>query len=166
MPPRSRSSPFVEPAVPVLVDVPPLGPEWVHEIKWDGFRMQVQKAGDRVRIFNRQGQDCTRHYPRVVEAATSLPVFSVILDCELVAMGESRKDFWRIRSRDASQLQLVCFDLMVLDGQDIRQLPLLERKAKLKRFLSKAGLFRALPRRPGFAAGCRGARSRGHRLEA
>lgn len=130
MQPRMRSlSPFIDPATPVLVPEPPLGPEWLHEIKWDGYRMQVQKAGDRVRLFNRRGQDCTHRYPRVAEAGAFIPAFSAILDCELVAVGKAREDFWRIRSAGA-HLQLVCFDVMVLDGEDLGALPLLKRKAK------------------------------------
>jgi ATP-dependent DNA ligase len=87
------------------------------------------KAGDRVRLFNRRGQDCTHRYPRVAEAGAFIPAFSAILDCELVAVGKAREDFWRIRSAGA-HLQLVCFDVMVLDGEDLGALPLLKRKAK------------------------------------
>lgn len=135
---RSRAvSPFIEPATSVLAETPPLGPEWVHEVKWDGYRMQVQKAGDRVRLFNRKGQDCTRRYPRIAKAAAALPTFSAVLDCELVAMGESREDFWRIRDHDA-HLQLVCFDLMNLEGEDLRALPLLKRKAKLRALIARS----------------------------
>jgi bifunctional non-homologous end joining protein LigD len=97
---------------------------------------QVQKAGDRVRLFNRHGQDCTRRFPRVAETAKHLPASSAVIDCELVAMGETREDFWHIRSPHA-RLQLVCFDLMGLEGEDLRRLPLLERKAKLKRLIGK-----------------------------
>lgn len=158
MQPRIRSlSPFIDPATPVLVPEPPLGPEWLHEIKWDGYRMQVhigpvgapieqastsepvnrQRQQTAVRLFNRRGQDCTHRYPRVVEAVASVPAFSAILDCELVAMGKAREDFWRIRSAGA-HLQLVCFDVMVLDGEDLRALPLLERKAKLRALVSRS----------------------------
>jgi bifunctional non-homologous end joining protein LigD len=109
----------------------------VHEVKFDGYRMQVQKAGDRVRVFNRQGQDCTHRHPLVAEAGASLPAFSAVVDCELVAMGETREDFWGIRSPHAF-LQVVCFDLMVLETEDLRGLPLLKRKAKLRSLVSRS----------------------------
>jgi ATP-dependent DNA ligase len=70
---RARTlSPFIEPATPTLVTEPPHGHDWVHEVKFDGYRMQVHKAGDRIRLFNRNGQDSTRRYPRVVAAAAKV----------------------------------------------------------------------------------------------
>jgi bifunctional non-homologous end joining protein LigD len=137
MPVSRLLSPFIPPATPVLVDVPPLGPEWVHEVKWDGHRLQAHKVGDLVALFTRTGKDCTARYPRARNAIAALPCGSGILDCELVAMGAEREDFWRIRSREAN-LQLVCFDLMHNDGQDLRALPLIERKAVLRSLVSRA----------------------------
>ena len=132
---KRSCSPFIGPASPVLVAEPPLDAAWVHEVKWDGYRMQAHKAGDVVRLFNRNGQDATARYPRARDAVAALPCCSAIIDCELVAMGDKREDFWRT---PGAHLQLVCFDLMHRDDEDLRALPLLERKALLRSLVSRS----------------------------
>jgi bifunctional non-homologous end joining protein LigD len=132
-----RSTPFMEPATSLLVDVPPLGPEWLHELKADGYRMQAHKIAAAVRIFNRRGEDCSARYLRIREAVAALPCRSAILDTELIAMGETREDFWAIRRRSSAQ-QLYCFDILMLDGEDLRKLPLTERKSRLEALLHRA----------------------------
>jgi bifunctional non-homologous end joining protein LigD len=58
---------FIEPCIPTKVDKPPIGPQWVHELKHDGYRMQVRRYGARVQLFTRRGFDWTDRYPRIVE---------------------------------------------------------------------------------------------------
>jgi bifunctional non-homologous end joining protein LigD len=79
---------FVEPCIPTRVEKPPTGPQWVHEIKHDGYRMQVRREGERVRLFTRRGYDWTDRYPRIIEAATALQASSFLIDGEVVVCGD------------------------------------------------------------------------------
>jgi ATP-dependent DNA ligase len=112
----------------------------VHEIKHDGFRVIARKDGDRVRLYSRPGNDFTDRFPLIVEALARLRSRSCIIDGEAVACGDDgRPSFDRIRYRkhDASVL-LYAFDLIELDGQDLRRDPLEVRKATLASILAKA----------------------------
>jgi ATP-dependent DNA ligase len=75
-----RKSPlgFIEPCLPTASDKPRTGPEWVHEIKFDGYRLLVRREGDRVRLFTRRGHDWTKKYPRIVDAARKLKARSFL----------------------------------------------------------------------------------------
>jgi ATP-dependent DNA ligase len=114
---------------------------WLYEIKHDGYRMQVRKDGDRVRLFTRRGFDWTQRYPRVVAAALKIKANSFTMDGETVCVDDrGRADFQKLHSRcfDAEAI-LYAFDLMELDGEDVQALPLLERKANLARMLRQSG---------------------------
>jgi ATP-dependent DNA ligase len=94
----------------------------VHEIKHDGFRLMVWREGERVRLFTRRGFDWTQRYPWIVHSARRLPVARFLIDGEAVVCGEDGvSDFKRLQSRaeDAGAF-LYAFDLLGLDGQDIR----------------------------------------------
>src|SRR5829696_9929385 len=81
---RDRRAPegFIQPCVPVLADVAPSGPEWLHEIKHDGYRLIARKDGDRVRLWSRQGRDWTRSFAGIAAAIRTLPAASLVLDGE------------------------------------------------------------------------------------
>jgi ATP-dependent DNA ligase len=131
---------FIAPCLPTKARQPPSGDAWVHEIKHDGFRVIARKDGDRVRLYSRPGNDFTDRFPLNVEALARLRSRSCIIDGEAVACGDDgRPSFDRIRYRkhDASVL-LYAFDLIELDGQDLRRDPLEVRKATLASILAKA----------------------------
>src|ERR1700748_1227140 len=69
---KGPSSGFVPPCIPMRVHKPPMGPDWVHEIKHDGYRLQVRRDGDAVRLFTRRGYDWSARYPAIVLAAMRL----------------------------------------------------------------------------------------------
>ena len=119
---------FVEPCLPTLGHAVPSGPQWVHEIKHDGFRFICRRERDRVRVFSRRGNDYTERVPRIVDTLAGLPVVSVTLDGEGVACGpDGVTDFdllpaalGRPRLREVF---LYAFDLLELDGRDLRREP-------------------------------------------
>jgi bifunctional non-homologous end joining protein LigD len=118
----------------------PAGPAWVHEIKHDGYRLMVRRQGSRVRLFSRRGFDWSHRFPAIVEAAGALPVMSASLDGEAVVCGEDGiADFDKLHSRgfDDSVI-LFAFDLLEVDGDDLRQEPLERRKARLDKLLARA----------------------------
>jgi bifunctional non-homologous end joining protein LigD len=140
---RMRTLPtgFIPPCLPAKADVPPSGGLWVHEIKHDGFRIIARKDGPRVRLYSRPGNDLTDRFPLIVEALASLRSRSCIIDGEAVCCDDDgRAIFDRIRYRrhDASVF-LYAFDLIELNGDDLRRDPLEVRKATLASVLAKAG---------------------------
>jgi bifunctional non-homologous end joining protein LigD len=114
------------------------GPAWVHEIKHDGYRMIARRTDDRVRLYTRRGFNWANRYPRIVEALRSLRVRSIVIDGEAVVCGrDGKSDFDRLHSgaHDASVF-LYGFDLIELDGEDLRPAPLEQRKSKLEKLLA------------------------------
>jgi bifunctional non-homologous end joining protein LigD len=114
----------------------PAGPDWIHEIKHDGYRLTVPRDGTRVRLFTRNGHDWTDRYPLIVEAALRVRIASFVLDGE--AGVDGRSDFNGLHSRQHDQeVQFYAFDMLVSDGEDLRSLPLHLRKNNLARLLTK-----------------------------
>jgi bifunctional non-homologous end joining protein LigD len=138
---RTLPSGFVAPCLPTKAKAPPSGEIWLHEIKHDGFRVIARKDDGRVRLYSRPGNDLTDRFPLIVEALARLRSRSCIIDGEAVACAEDgRPSFDRIRYRryDASVF-LYAFDLIELNGDDLRRDPLEVRKATLASVLTKAG---------------------------
>jgi ATP-dependent DNA ligase len=117
----------------------PAGPAWTHEIKHDGFRLLVWRDGERVRLFTRRGFDRTQRYPRIAHSAHRLRVARFLIDGEAVVCGEDGvSDFNRLHSRrDDASVFLYAFDLLAVDGQDIRGERLDDRRAKLGQLLAR-----------------------------
>jgi bifunctional non-homologous end joining protein LigD len=91
---------FIEPCLPTAGNKPPTGPEWVHEIKFDGYRLLVRRDGERVRLFTRRGHDWTKTYPRIVDAARKLKARSFLIDGEAVWCGaDGVSDFDKLHSQ-------------------------------------------------------------------
>jgi bifunctional non-homologous end joining protein LigD len=133
---RSRRSPpagFILPAQPMLVATPRAGPEWIHEVKHDGYRLLARKSADRVVLWSRHGANFTDKLPKIVEAVRSLPVEDALLDGEAVAFRpDGHSNFAALRTtRGAAQASFVAFDLLQSDGEDRRKLPLEVRRAEL-----------------------------------
>jgi bifunctional non-homologous end joining protein LigD len=127
---------FVAPLMPTLVSEPPAGEGWLDEIKHDGFRTLIAIDGSAVRAYTRNGHDWTDRYSRVVAAAEQLACGTALIDGEMIVQDEcGAADFRALRGaieREPHRLVLFAFDLLFLNGRDLRQLPLIERKAKLR----------------------------------
>jgi len=141
---RSLPAGFVVPAQPVEQHQPPAGPEWVHEIKHDGYRMIVRRDGDRVRLYSRKAIDWTARLPAIAESAARLGARSFTIDGEAVVIGpDGLTDFEALRRRGAGDMAvLYAFDLMELDGNDMRSLPIETRRATLASLLRNHGAVR------------------------
>src|SRR6267154_1055945 len=142
MPPlRPRTLPpgFIQPCLPTKASRPPAGAVWLHEIKHDGFRVIARKDGPRVRLYSRPGNDLTRQFPLIVEALSRLRSRSCIIDGEAVACGDDGiASFHRIRYRRHDvDVFLYAFDLIELNGDDLRRDPLDVRKATLASLLAR-----------------------------
>jgi bifunctional non-homologous end joining protein LigD len=111
----------------------PAGPDWIHEIKQDGYRMPVVRDGKRVRLFTRNGYDWTKRYPLIVEAALKNRIGRFVIDGEAVLLGvDGISDFKGLHSRQHDdEIQLYAFDALALDSEDLRKLPLHLRKTNL-----------------------------------
>jgi len=137
--PSTLPTGFIAPCLPTNAPQPPSGPGWLHEIKFDGFRVIARKEGKRVRLYSRPGNDLTYRFPLIVEALAGLRSQSCIIDGEAVACGDDGiPSFDRIRYRrhDASVF-VYAFDLIELDGEDLRRDPLAVSKATLEGIVSK-----------------------------
>jgi bifunctional non-homologous end joining protein LigD len=133
-----RNSAF-EPCLPSRAPKVPAGPDWIHEIKHDGYRLIVQRDGIRVRLFTKKGHDWTARFPRIVEAALKNRSNSFVIDGEAVLLGvDGVSNFDDLHSRrHDDEVQLYAFDAMMLDGDDLRRLPLSMRKTNLARLLTR-----------------------------
>ena len=109
---------------------PPAGPDWIHEIKHDGFRILAKRNADRVCLFTRKGYDLAVRFPLVTRAVAALPARSCLIDGEAIACNQNGVavfEMIRWRRHDQNVL-LFAFDLLELDGEDFRKQPLEERK--------------------------------------
>jgi bifunctional non-homologous end joining protein LigD len=140
--PIASSSGFVPPCVPTRALKPPSGPDWVHEIKHDGYRLQVRRVGDTVRLFTRRGYDWTARYPTIAGTATRLRALSFTLDGEAVVCGpDGIAIFDSLHRRGTvSEAMLYAFDLLEIDGEDLRPLPLSDRKRRLAKLVGNRRL--------------------------
>jgi bifunctional non-homologous end joining protein LigD len=134
----------VEVQLATLTDKPPPGDDWVHEVKFDGYRMLCYIDGDKVKLVTRNQQDWTHRYPAVVDAAQALDVQQAILDGEVVAMlptGVTSFQALQNAAKGAGEAKLAyyAFDLLYLDGYDLRRMPLVERKQLLEELVTEAG---------------------------
>jgi ATP-dependent DNA ligase len=138
---RTLSAGFIAPCLPSKTDKLPSGSQWLHEIKHGGFRIIARKTGAQVRLYSRPGKDLTYRFPLIVETLTRLRSRSCIIDGEAVACDNNGVAlFHRVRyhHHDESVL-LYAFDLIELNGDDLRPDPLESRKVTLEMILAKAG---------------------------
>jgi bifunctional non-homologous end joining protein LigD len=126
---------------PNKADKLPSGGEWLHEIKHDGFRIIARKNGAQVRLYSRPGNDLTHRFPLIVETLARLRSRSCIIDGEAVACDDNGvTSFNRVRYRNHDEsIFLYAFDLIELNGDDLRRDPLERRRATLAVMLAKAG---------------------------
>ena len=134
---------FLEFCDPTLRNVPPTGAEWLHEIKWDGYRAEVHLQSSRPKVFSRNGLDWTQQFAPIAKAVGRLEAQDAILDGEAVVLGKTgRPDFQALRRElgkpESDKLTYYAFDLLWLDGEDLRKLPLVQRKRRLQELLAGA----------------------------
>jgi bifunctional non-homologous end joining protein LigD len=130
---------FIEPQLCRVASRPPAGNDWVHEVKFDGYRLQLRIQHGRASLRTRKGLDWTRKFPAIARAAVDRP--DVIIDGEVVAINsQGAPDFAALQAAlsDGATDKLIfyAFDLLFADGRDLRELPLAERKDRLKNFLN------------------------------
>ncbi len=128
---------FVVPAQPIKASKPPSGPDWVHEIKHDGYRLIVRRDGPTVRLYTRNAYDWTARLSVIAAAAARIKAKSFTIDGEAVVLGpDGLSRFDELRRREAAHsAMLYAFDLIEHDGEDLRDHPFLDRKAGLARML-------------------------------
>ncbi len=135
----------VEPCLALLASKPPSGSDWSFEVKWDGYRLAVHRSADAVRILTRGGHDWTRRFPAIAAAAQALDAHSFILDGEGVVLDEEgRSDFNQLQQdlggrggkAFSGNALLYAFDLLYLDGHDLRRMSLEERRHILQGLLN------------------------------
>jgi bifunctional non-homologous end joining protein LigD len=141
--PIHRPFGFIEPCLPINGHTVPTGAQWAYEIKHDGFRLICRREGDRVRIFSRRGHDWTDRVPLIAKALADLCVRSVTIDGEgVVCRRDGVSDFEMLREavgRKGSRAPfLYAFDVLELDGQDLRREPWENRRAVPAKLLHKA----------------------------
>jgi bifunctional non-homologous end joining protein LigD len=141
---RSAAVPgFIEPCHPTPKERAPQGSEWLYEIKTDGYRAQVHIRDGKVTVYTRNGHDWTNEFGAIATAAAKLEIHDAILDGEATVLGSTgAADFQALRrelgQKRSSRLLFYAFDVLWLDGQDLRARPLIERKKLLQRILKHA----------------------------
>jgi bifunctional non-homologous end joining protein LigD len=130
---------FIEPCIPTRADTPPVGPDWIHEIKHDGYRMIVRKKDGRVRLFTRRGYDWTDRFPLIREALAALRPSALVLEGEAVCCDpDGTTNFEKLHSQAHNdRVFLYAFDLLELGGIDLRVETLEERRGRLQHLLRK-----------------------------
>jgi bifunctional non-homologous end joining protein LigD len=136
---RTLPAGFIAPCLPSPAERPPTGPLWIHEIK-QGYRMMARRDGVGVRLLTRNGHDWVPRYPLIVEAVAALRVRSCLIDGEAVCCDDNGVAvFAKLRQRrNDRHVLLRAFDLLELDGKDLRREPLERRKVLLIRLLARA----------------------------
>jgi bifunctional non-homologous end joining protein LigD len=131
---------FIPPQLPSLTDQPPEGANWIHEVKHDGYRTMLVVERDSACAYTRNGHDWSDRYPGIIMAARKLPCRTAILDGEIIVQdARGVSDFEALQAAlrsKTTQLIFYAFDLLHLDGKDLREKPLHERRAKLKRLIA------------------------------
>ena len=134
--PLSAPAAFIPPCQPTVAKQPPSGPGWAHELKHDGYRLQIHVRDGRVRLYTMNGADWTKRYPQIVRMASRIRG-AAIIDAEVVWLDQDGvPNFDLLHSRVNDQIATACaFDLLLLDDEDLRRKPYVERKAALRKLL-------------------------------
>ncbi len=141
---------FIPPSLATLHDAAPSGANWIHEIKFDGYRIEARLDHGKVKLFTRKQLDWTHRFERIANAVAALPAETALLDGELVVENEKGVSSFSMLQTDlkdgrGDRFVYWAFDLLYLDGRDLTDEPLIERKAALQRLLrgkSRAGPIR------------------------
>ena len=137
---RERTRPglgIIEPCLPSPAKAPPSGPGWIHEIKHDGFRIMAWRDGAGVRLFTRNGNDFTARFPLLSRRLRRCPAHSFLIDGEAIVTDEKGLAVFELIRRHAHwrRAVLCAFDLIELEGEDLRRAPIEHRKRKLAKLV-------------------------------
>src|SRR5438045_3425170 len=129
---------FVQPMLAKLVRTLPEGPQWEYELKLDGYRLQAIKHRDKVRLYSRRGNDLTKLFAPIASKVSKITETSFVLDGEAVAVDPKGKPSFQILQNRASlprgwSLAFYAFDLLHLNGKDLKNRPLKERRELLEK---------------------------------
>lgn len=126
--------------LPTLKKEPPTGMGWIHEVKFDGYRVQIHRNGPNVRIYSRNGHDFTERYPAIARNILKIPTKQFIVDAELTAINsDGAPDFGALLMRLDSDLCIWFFDILSYRGKDVRHLHWLGRRYKLDQIHGRSG---------------------------
>ena len=130
---------FIKPSVPVLRPAPPTGKGWLHEVKMDGYRLQLHKSGEDVALFTRRGALVTNRFEVIARALARIPAKSVVFDGELTALNDhGLPEFTALHLRRSDNLCVWVFDILEHNGSDLRPVPLTGRRAQLAKLIGKS----------------------------
>jgi bifunctional non-homologous end joining protein LigD len=131
---------FIEPALATSIEKVPGGERWLHEIKFDGYRVQVHVVNEAVKIFTRRGHDWTYRFRKIADEAWHISARSAMVDAEVVVpAADGSTDFSVLQNElkgKSTKIVLIAFALLYLNGHDLRKLPLVERKTHLKKIIN------------------------------
>jgi len=139
---RAPTPAFVPPQLCESSDVPPQGENWLFEMKYDGYRLELAAGAEGAKVYTRTGLDWTTRFPGLARAAFELPCKSALLDGEAVVLdGRGLSDFATLvaalEAHDYARIEFCAFDLLVLDGHDLRSRALRSRKETLRKLLAQ-----------------------------
>ncbi len=125
---------FTDPQLCTLVDAVPTGSNWLHEVKYDGYRALIAVGDGGARVYTRNGLDWTDKFAAIAEAAAALDVEDALIDGEIVAFKDGRPDFSTLKDAISAggDMTFFAFDLLELNGEDLRPLPTIDRKERLR----------------------------------
>jgi bifunctional non-homologous end joining protein LigD len=132
---------FIKPALADQLARPPKGEGWIHEVKFDGYRIQIHIANEAIKIMTRRGHDWTSRFKKIATDAWRINARSAIIDGEVIApASDGVSDFSvlqkEVRAKSSDKLVMYAFDLLYLNGNDLRAVPLADRKARLRHLIS------------------------------
>ena len=132
---------FIEPALATSIDKVPSGERWIHEIKFDGYRVQVHLRDAVVKVFTRRGNDWTNRFRKIAADAWHISAGSAIIDGEVVVPAEDGTTDFSVLQNElkgrSKKIVMVAFDLLYLNGNDLRKVPLFERKVLLNKIIAE-----------------------------
>src|SRR6266699_2113028 len=135
---------FIEPALATSINKVPAGERWIHEIKFDGYRVQVHLRDAAIKVFTRRGNDWTNRFRKIAADACNINAGSAIIDGEVVVPADDGTTDFSVLQNElkgrSKKIVMVAFDLLYLNGHDLRKLPLFERKALLKKIINKTDI--------------------------
>jgi bifunctional non-homologous end joining protein LigD len=135
---------FIDPALATSIEKVPSGARWIHEIKFDGYRVQLHIGNDDIKVFTRRANDWTKRFKKIAADAYLISAQSAIIEGEIVVpSADGTTDFSVLQNElkgRSTKIVMVAFDLLYLNGYDLRKLPLVDRKAHLKKLIAKTDI--------------------------
>lgn len=141
---KTKLPDFIAPQLALLAEVPPSGENWLHEIKFDGYRTLCHKQKSKIKLLTRSGLNWTEKYTSIEKECQKIPADSVMLDGEIVWVDEKGVSHFQglqnsLDSHKSEDLLYYVFDILHLNGEDLREKPLVERKMLLAALIKKTG---------------------------